>query len=153
MSVLQRELDAYESAFDLYQQAARRYNKKAKTFNKSLVKQDGLVVVTKDQFVVPRATPAYYTVNEAGELSAPFNNDAYATMYRAPIKDSPGYYLLQNTSSAVNGVYPQAPGAFNRVKPAAPNASFVQYRKLNQMSLADQERGGLLQDAMSASVY
>lgn len=158
MSVLQRDLDAYESALDLYQQAARSYNRKADAYDASVMKYNGLpVVTTLGLYSVPGTSAqsaVFQTVNPDGTLGGLFANGAFLDAPRTAIEGGGGYYLVRNPNAKINGKLPDAPGPFKEVLPTGPNASFAQVRRMNQISLAEQERGGgLLQEAMSAGIY
>jgi hypothetical protein len=154
MSVLQRELDAYNDALSYYNRGLQNYNKKADTFNASFLtdSKGNRYVYEKpnigvgytlgpDGMLYPfpvETGNTYYVVDASGKLtktSKPAGSYGLTTLE--------GNYQTLRINPDEQGNYPTKPEEWTKKFTAKkPDPTVAATRKLNEPAIVDVERTG-----------
>lgn len=173
MSVLQRELDAYNDALAYYNRGLQNYNKKAETYNASFLQdssgnryvyekpyQDvGIVYdyvydpffqayMPVAQYVPFTAGNKYYIVDASGKLTP---TAAPTGSYK--LENLSGNYQTLRINPDEKGAYPTKPAEWTKVfDMKKPDPTVAAVKKLDDPTLADIERNidkGLISNAFN----
>jgi len=133
MSVLARDLDAYQRAVEQYQRSAKSFNHAGNLYQDSLVRD-----ASGNVYVVNAEGQAYTAPPGGGQLTKatlPGTNYGYSVL-----PGDPNYRSVQTLNP--DGSVPANPGEFTKTMPAnKPDFTMAQARKLGEPSLAGAEAG------------